>query len=118
MDGKDLVKQTLDQSPQANSNAKRIVGLVKESGRVTGYQLSDNSRKLKDYGNPDPNPNADSKNESHMAKTTLGGMAAGAATGATIGSVVPIVGTAFGALAGSVVGAVGGAFVGLFTKSK
>ena len=43
MDGKELVKQTLDQIPQANSNAKRIVGLVKESGRITGYQLSDNS---------------------------------------------------------------------------
>ena len=43
MDGKELVKQTLDQIPQANSNAKRIVGLVKKSGRITGYQLSDNS---------------------------------------------------------------------------
>ena len=43
MDGKELVKQTLDQIPQADSNAKRIVGLVKESGRITGYQLSDNS---------------------------------------------------------------------------
>ena len=43
MDGKELVKQTLDQIPQANSNAKRIVGLVKEGGRITGYQLSDNS---------------------------------------------------------------------------
>lgn len=41
MDGKELVKQTLDQIPQPN--AKRIVGLVKESGRVTGYQLSDNT---------------------------------------------------------------------------
>ena len=38
-----LVKNTLDQFPQANTNAKRIVGLVKESGRITGYQLSDNS---------------------------------------------------------------------------
>ena len=38
-----LVRNTLDQIPQANSNAKRIVGLVKESGRITGYQLSDNS---------------------------------------------------------------------------
>ena len=38
-----LVKNTLDQIPQANSNAKRIVGLVKEGGRITGYQLSDNS---------------------------------------------------------------------------
>ena len=34
---------TLDQVPQVNSNAKRIVGLVKEGGRITGYQLSDNS---------------------------------------------------------------------------
>lgn len=38
-----LVKQTLDQIPQANANAKQIVGLVKEGGKVTGYQLSDNS---------------------------------------------------------------------------
>ena len=43
MDGQELVRQTLDQIPQANSNAKRIIGLVKESGRITGYQLSDNS---------------------------------------------------------------------------
>ena len=43
MDGQELVNQTLDQIPQANSNAKRIVGLVKEGGRITGYQLSDNS---------------------------------------------------------------------------
>ena len=43
MDGQELVKQTLDQIPQANSNAKRIIGLVKEGGRVTGYQLSDNT---------------------------------------------------------------------------
>ena len=43
MDGKELVKQTLDQIPQVNANTKRIVGLVKEGGRITGYQLSDNS---------------------------------------------------------------------------
>ena len=43
MDGQELVKQTLDQIPQTNANAKRIVGLVKEGGRTTGYQLSDNS---------------------------------------------------------------------------
>ena len=43
MDGKELVKQTLDQIPQANANAKRIVGLGKRSGRITGYQLSDHS---------------------------------------------------------------------------
>lgn len=43
LDGKELVKQTLDQIPQANNNAKRIIGLVKEGGRITGYQLSDNT---------------------------------------------------------------------------
>lgn len=43
MDRQELVKQTLDQIPRADPNAKRIVGLVKESGRITGYQLSDNT---------------------------------------------------------------------------
>ena len=43
MDEHNLVKNTLDQIPLANKNARRIVGLVKESGRITGYQLSDNS---------------------------------------------------------------------------
>ena len=43
MDGKELVKKTLNQIPQVNANAKRIAGLVKEGGRITGYQLSDNS---------------------------------------------------------------------------
>ena len=43
MDGKELIKQTLDQIPHANSNAKRITALVKKGGRDTGYQLSDNS---------------------------------------------------------------------------
>ena len=43
MDGHELVKQTLDQIPQPNNNARRIVGLVKEGGKITGYQLSDNS---------------------------------------------------------------------------
>ena len=43
MDGEKLIKQTLDQIPQVTSNAKRIVALIKEGGRVTGYQLSDNS---------------------------------------------------------------------------
>ncbi len=43
MDGNELVKQTLDQIPQAKNDAKRIVGLVKEGGRITGYQLSDNT---------------------------------------------------------------------------
>ena len=43
MDGQNLAKQTLDQIPQAKADAKRIVGLGKEGGRITGYQLSDNS---------------------------------------------------------------------------
>ena len=41
MDGQELAKQTLDQIPQANANAKRIIGLVKEGCRITGYKLSD-----------------------------------------------------------------------------
>jgi hypothetical protein len=43
MEQHNLVKNTLDQISQASPNAKRIVGLVKEGGRITGYQLSDNS---------------------------------------------------------------------------
>ena len=43
MDTNELVKNTLDSIPKANNNAKRIVGLVKESGRVVGYKLSDES---------------------------------------------------------------------------
>ena len=41
MDRQELVRQTLDQIPQAAPGAKRIVGLVKEGGRVRGYKLSD-----------------------------------------------------------------------------
>lgn len=41
MDGHDFVKNTLDQIPQADPNAKRIIGLVKDGGRITGYLLSD-----------------------------------------------------------------------------
>lgn len=43
MDRQEMVKQTLDQIPQAKTDAKRIVGLVKKGGRIMGYQLSDNS---------------------------------------------------------------------------
>ena len=43
MDQSNLVKNTLDQIPQAAPDAKQITGLVKEGGRITGYQLSDNS---------------------------------------------------------------------------
>lgn len=43
MDTNELVKNTLDQIPHANANAKRIVGLVKQGGKVTGYKLSDDN---------------------------------------------------------------------------
>ena len=41
MEQYNLVKNTLDQIPQPSANAKRIVGLVKEGGRITGSKLSD-----------------------------------------------------------------------------
>ncbi len=44
MDGYDFVKNTLDEIPQAAPDAKRITALVKEGGRITGYQLSDNTQ--------------------------------------------------------------------------
>lgn len=43
MNSNELVKNTLDQIPQPASDAKRIVGLVKKGGRITGYKLSDES---------------------------------------------------------------------------
>ncbi len=41
MDGTDIVKNTLDSIPTPSANAKNIVALVKTSGKVTGYKLSD-----------------------------------------------------------------------------
>ncbi|QHI71628.1 DUF3892 domain-containing protein [Aminipila terrae] len=38
-----LARNTLDEIPTPASDAKRITALVKHSGRVTGYQLSDDS---------------------------------------------------------------------------
>lgn len=43
MDGENLVKNTLDQIPKPNADAKQIIGLLKQHGRVTGYKLSDNT---------------------------------------------------------------------------
>ena len=43
MDGNEFVKNTLDEIPKPNSDAKRIVALVKEGGKITGYKLSDES---------------------------------------------------------------------------
>lgn len=45
-----LARNTLDDIPTPKSDAKEIVGLVKSSGRVTGYQLSDGSTVSKQEG--------------------------------------------------------------------
>lgn len=39
--GKSLAYAALDEIPTPKSDAKEIVGLVKSSGKITGYQLSD-----------------------------------------------------------------------------
>ena len=45
-----LAKNTLDEIPQPKSDAKEIVGLIKHSGRIDGYQLSDGSAVSKEEG--------------------------------------------------------------------
>ncbi len=48
--GEALARNALDDIPQPKSDAKEIVGLVKSSGRITGYQLSDGSTVSKQEG--------------------------------------------------------------------
>lgn len=48
--GAKLAYAALDDVPQPKADAKEIVGLVKSSGRVTGYQLSDGSTVSKEEG--------------------------------------------------------------------
>lgn len=48
--GAQLAYAALDDVPQAKADAKEIVGLVKSSGRITGYQLSDGSTVSKEEG--------------------------------------------------------------------
>lgn len=48
--GEALARNTLDDIPQTKGDAKEIVGLVKASGRITGYQLSDGSTVSKEEG--------------------------------------------------------------------
>ncbi len=48
--GAKLAYAALDSVPTAKADAKEIVGLVKSSGRVTGYQLSDGSTVSKEEG--------------------------------------------------------------------
>lgn len=45
-----LAKNTLDEIPQPKSDAKEIVGLIRHSGKIDGYQLSDNSTVSKSEG--------------------------------------------------------------------
>lgn len=45
-----LARNTLDNIPQPKSDAKEIVGLVKNGGRIKGYQLSDGSTVSKEKG--------------------------------------------------------------------
>ena len=48
--GSELAYAALDEIPTPKSDAKEIVGLVKSSGHVTGYQLSDGSTVSKEEG--------------------------------------------------------------------
>ena len=45
-----LARNTLDDIPHPKSDAKEIVGLVKNGGRINGYQLSDGSTVSKEEG--------------------------------------------------------------------
>ena len=46
----ELPYAALDAVPSPKSDAKEIVGLVKSSGRISGYQLSDGSTVSKEEG--------------------------------------------------------------------
>lgn len=48
--GAQLAYAALDEVPTPKSDAKEIVGLVKSSGRIEGYQLSDGSTVSKEEG--------------------------------------------------------------------
>lgn len=48
--GSKLAYAALDEVPTPKSDAKEIIGLVKSSGRITGYQLSDGAIVSKEDG--------------------------------------------------------------------
>lgn len=48
--GSKLAYAALDDVPTPKSDASEIVGLIKSSGRITGYQLSDGSIVSKEEG--------------------------------------------------------------------
>ncbi len=45
-----LARNALDEIPQPSGNAKDIVGLVKSSGKITGYRLSNGQTVSKEEG--------------------------------------------------------------------
>lgn len=48
--GATLAKMALDDIPKPSPDAKEIVGLIKHSGRVSGYQLSDGTAVSREKG--------------------------------------------------------------------
>lgn len=48
--GSELAYAALDEVPSPKADAKEIVGLVKSSGRISGYQLSDGTTVSKEEG--------------------------------------------------------------------
>lgn len=48
--GAELAYAALDDVPTPKANAKEIIGLVKSSGRITGYRLSDGATVSKEEG--------------------------------------------------------------------
>lgn len=48
--GPELARNALDNIPTPKNDAKDIIGLVKSSGKITGYQLSDGSTVSKSEG--------------------------------------------------------------------
>lgn len=48
--GAELAYAALDEVPQPKSDAKEITGLLKNGGKITGYQLSDGATISKEEG--------------------------------------------------------------------
>lgn len=48
--GSELAYAALDDVPTPKADAKEIIGLVKSSGRISGYQLSDGTTVSKEEG--------------------------------------------------------------------
>lgn len=48
--GSELAMNAIDDIPEVRGDAKDIVGLVKNSGRIVGYQLSDGKTVSKEHG--------------------------------------------------------------------